>query len=58
MEKLKVGIIGTGNISNIHTQSYQILDDVEVVACCDIDGEKVKAYAEKYNIPRYYTDCR
>ncbi|MBO4429081.1 MAG: Gfo/Idh/MocA family oxidoreductase [Clostridia bacterium] len=58
MEKLKVGIIGTGGISRIHTESYQILDNVEVVACCDIDGEKVKAYAEKYNIPRYYTDCR
>lgn len=57
MSKLKVGIIGTGGISRFHTESYQALDNVEVIACCDIDGEKVKAYAEKYNIPRYYTDC-
>lgn len=58
MSKLKVGIIGTGGISRMHTESYQALDNVEIVACCDIDGEKVKAYAEKYGIPRYYTDCR
>ena len=57
MSKLKVGIIGTGGISRFHTESYQALDNVEVVACCDIDGEKVKAYAEKYSIPHYYTDC-
>ena len=58
MQKLRAGIIGTGGISRFHTESYQALDNVEVVACCDIDGEKVKAYAEKYNIPHYYTDCR
>lgn len=57
MSKLKVGIIGTGGISRMHTESYQALDNVEVVACCDIDSEKVKAYAEKYNIPHHYTDC-
>lgn len=57
MSKLRVGIIGTGGISRFHTESYQALDNVEVVACCDIDGEKVKAYTEKYNIPRFYTDC-
>ena len=57
MSKLKVGIIGTGGISNHHTMAYQQLDNVEIVACCDIDGEKVKRYAEKYGIPRTYTDC-
>lgn len=55
---LKAGIIGTGGISQCHTEGYQALPDVEVVACCDIDEEKVKKYAERYHIPRWYTDCR
>ena len=57
--KLRVGIVGTGGISQYHMMGYQALPDtVEVVACCDIDGEKAKKYAEKYGIPAVYTDCR
>lgn len=59
MNKLKVGIIGTGGISQSHTEGYQQIPDLcEVVACCDIDEEKVKKYAARYGIPRWYTDCR
>ena len=57
MAKIKVGIIGTGNISGAHMGGYKALGDrVEVVACCDINEEKVKRYAEKHGIPRTYTD--
>ncbi|MFA7674093.1 MAG: Gfo/Idh/MocA family oxidoreductase [Clostridia bacterium] len=56
-EKIKIGIIGTGNISTYHMAGYMSNPDVcEVIACCDIDKEKVKAYSEKYHIPRYYFD--
>lgn len=55
MNKLKVGIIGTGGISNEHMKGYlQLPDDVEVVGLCDIDEAKVYAYAEKYNIDKKY----
>ena len=33
-----------------------IPDRVEMTAVCDIDEEKVKAYAAKFNVPRWYTD--
>lgn len=57
MEKIKVGIIGTGGISHSHMNGYKALSDrVEVVAVCDIDEEKVKKYAEKFDVPRWYTD--
>ncbi len=59
MGKLKVGIIGTGGISQSHTEGYKALPELcEVVACCDLDEEKVKKYASRYGIPRWYTDCR
>ena len=55
---LKVGIIGTGGISNSHMHGYQALGDrVQVVACCDIDFPKAKAYAERYGIPGVYDNC-
>lgn len=56
MGKIKVGIIGTGGISHFHMRGYKGIPDVDVVAVCDIDENKVKAYAAQYNVPKYYTD--
>ncbi|BCK01456.1 Gfo/Idh/MocA family protein [Anaerocolumna chitinilytica] len=56
MEKVKVGIIGTGSISNMHMAGYTRLQNVEVVAACDICEERVKAFAKTYNIPHTFTD--
>ena len=56
-KKLRIGIIGTGGISHAHMNGYLAQKDrVEFVACCDLDEEKVKAYAEKFGFARYYTD--
>ena len=55
---LKVGIIGNGGIANAHMDGYKALgDEVELVACCDINFSKAKAYAEKYGIPNCYDNC-
>ncbi|MEA4890060.1 MAG: Gfo/Idh/MocA family oxidoreductase [Clostridiaceae bacterium] len=56
MDKIKVGIIGAGNISNCHMAGYQALDSVEVIAVCDINAQRAADYARKYNIPHVYTD--
>ena len=56
-KKLRVAIIGNGNISNYHVAGYKALPHLcEVVACCDIDLEKAKNYAARYGIPAVYTD--
>lgn len=57
-EKVKIGIIGTGSISNLHMAAYRKLPDAEVVACCDLNEERAKKYAEKYGIPHVFTDYR
>ncbi len=54
-DKVRVGIIGTGGISNCHFGGYKRRSDVEVVACCDIDFEKAKRYAEAKGIPGVYS---
>ena len=57
MEKTRVAIIGTGNISNAHMEGYNSMPDtVELAACCDIDRDKAEAYAKRYGFPKVYTD--
>lgn len=56
MSKLKIAIIGTGNISNAHMNAYEKLDNVDIVAGCDIDEKRVKAYCEKRSIPVFYVN--
>ena len=56
MEKIKVAVVGTGSICrSAHMPVYMKRDDVEVIACADIDFEKAKAFAEKFNIPAIAT---
>ena len=55
MEKLKIGIVGAGNIAcNAHLPAYQKCDNTEIVAIADLDLERAKQAAEKFGIPEYY----
>ena len=54
---LKIGIIGTGKIcQGVHLPAYDKIDDVEIVALCDIDENKLNSLKEKYPKARLYTD--
>ena len=55
MKKVKIGLIGAGNIANTHLESYKHLGDAcEIVAICDINPERLKETADKFNIPNRY----
>ena len=55
MEKIKVAVVGTGNIcSGAHMPVYMSRDDVEVIACADIDLPKAQAFAERFGVPAAY----
>lgn len=57
MEKLKVGIIGAGQIVRAsHIGNYRSNENVEIVAVCDTNEGAAKAVAEEYGIPAYYKD--
>lgn len=56
MEKLKIGVIGVGNISNEHIQAYLKNPNVELYAFCDINKTQLKMMAEKYGVTRTFTD--
>ncbi len=52
MKKIKVGIIGCGNISAIYCQAGKKFDILEIAACADIDLERAKMRAAEYEIPK------
>lgn len=56
MNKIKIGIIGTGGISTFHIDSYLKNPHVEVVAFCDINPQQLEAMSKRYNIDNIYTD--
>ncbi len=55
-EKVKVGIVGAGNIANsAHLPAYENCSNAMPAAICDIDFERAKKTAEKYNIEHVYS---
>lgn len=56
MKKLKIGIIGTGGISDLHIRAYHANPNVELYAFCDIDKTKVEVVGQKWGVERVYTD--
>ena len=60
-DKIRIGIIGCGGIANSkHMPSLSRLDDVEMVAFCDLIEERAVAAKEKFGSKdaKAYTDYR
>lgn len=52
---IRLGIVGTGNISNSHLSAWAFVPEVQWVCACDIRNEKVQQAAEKTGA-KPYTD--
>lgn len=57
MDKLKVAVIGTGAMGKSHARVYSSMDNVDLIAVCDIDKEKAKNIAVDYKT-NYYGDYK
>ena len=55
-KKVGVGLVGSQFISSIHAESLMRVADAELVAVMSPTEEHVKAFAGKFNIPKYFTD--
>ena len=58
MSKLKLAMVGVGNIANTHMTSYSKNSNVELYALCDINPDRLKLMGEKFGVTRLYTDER
>jgi predicted dehydrogenase len=53
---LRVAFIGCGGVTNFHMPSLKLIPEVEVVAGCDIDPNRLKAFGEKWGVTKLYSD--
>ena len=53
--RVKVGIVGCGNISKAYILTAQSFPVLEVAAVSDLDMERAKAKAQEFNIPKACT---
>ena len=44
---LKVGLVGVGGISGAHIPAWEAMEDVELVALCDVREEQMESYPDK-----------
>lgn len=59
MEKVNVGFIGAGNLANrMHYPSLAEMEDVNLVAICDLDKRKLDQTANRYGVRKRYTDYK
>ena len=56
MRRVRVGIIGVGNISGVYLKNLTTLfsNRVEVLGCADLVATRAQKAAEEYNLPREY----
>ena len=49
------GIIGCGNIGNIHAENIKKIDNARLIAVCDSDLNRARTVGEKYKV-EYFDD--
>ncbi len=56
--RVRMGLIGCGNIARTHAAALSTLPESDFVACCDTDEGRARRLAEQHGAPRVYTDVR
>lgn len=54
MKKLRIGMVGAGNIAKTHLDAYKKVENAEIVAICDINPETLAETAKIYGIEKTY----
>ena len=57
MERTRVVLIGAGFIADIHAESYhRFVPEAEIIGVYSRTEAHARAFAQKYRIPRWFTD--
>ncbi|MEK7396736.1 MAG: Gfo/Idh/MocA family oxidoreductase [Candidatus Poribacteria bacterium] len=51
----KCAFLGCGPRSNGHADAYKLIDRGTMVACCDMNEERLNAYSQRHGIPSRYS---
>jgi predicted dehydrogenase len=52
---IKFGLVGIGNIGRTHLKYLSEMDNVDLVAVCDVEQDKADQFASTYGAKAYYT---
>ena len=52
----RVGIIGAGGIAHCHGRAAQEAPEAELAAICDVSGDALERFGDKFGVSRRYTD--
>ena len=50
MDKIRIGIIGTGGIAHSHMRAYLQMDDIEIIGASDIVPGKARAFLDEFGL--------
>ena len=56
LPEVNVGLVGLGLVCESHIKAYQAHPRARVAAVCDLDADRARQIADRYGIPRVYTD--
>jgi len=56
MEKLKLGIVGCGDIAGFTALVGKLMPQVTLAACCDVNAERAQGFSKRHRIPQVFTD--
>jgi predicted dehydrogenase len=56
VDKVRLGVLGAGNIAATHIKGYLLDPRCEVAAVCDTDEDVGRRAAEEWGAPAFYTD--
>lgn len=57
MHPVKTAVVGVGIWGEQHIRAYQAHPYAKLVAICDLNDERLRETAKKYNVGTYYTHC-
>lgn len=55
---VKIGIIGCGGIGRLHARMLKKIEDVEIVACCDVNENQVLLFKNEFGVKNVFTDYK
>ena len=53
---VRIGVVGAGIWGTMHVRAYAQNPLVQLVGICDLDEERARRVAEKYAIPKVFSD--
>jgi len=56
MKKLRLGIVGCGDIAGFTALVSRLVPQVTLTACCDVTEERAQIFSKRHGIPQVFTD--